>query len=64
MLLRQQPSGCVTWRMNAFVYMETEKEFFRTSRLLKRPHTLRCFRGRSDTQYGFSLDTMLEETHE
>ena len=28
LLLRQQPSGCVTWCMNAFVYMETRKEFF------------------------------------
>ena len=24
----QQPNGCVTWGMNAFVYMETKKEFF------------------------------------
>ena len=28
MLLRHQPNGCVTWGMNAFVYMETKKEFF------------------------------------
>ena len=28
MLLREQPNGCVTWCMNAFVYMETKKEFF------------------------------------
>ena len=28
MLLPQQPSGCVTWGMNAFVYMEQKKEFF------------------------------------
>ena len=28
MLLRQQPSGCVTWGLNAFVYTETKKEFF------------------------------------
>ena len=29
MLLREQPNGCVPWCMNAFVYMETKKEFFR-----------------------------------
>ena len=34
------------------------------SLLSKRQHTLRCFRGRSDTQHGFSLDTLREETHE
>ena len=28
MLVRQQPNGCVTWDMNAFVCMETQKEFF------------------------------------
>ena len=27
-LSQQQPSGCVTWGMNAFVYMGTEKEFY------------------------------------
>ena len=28
MLFRQQPNGCMTWGMNAFVYKETKKEFF------------------------------------
>ena len=27
-LSQQQPSGCVTWCMNAFVYVETKKEFY------------------------------------
>ena len=27
-MLRQQPNGCVTWSMNAFVYMERKKGFF------------------------------------
>ena len=28
MLWRQQPNGCLTWSMKAFVYIETKKEFF------------------------------------
>ena len=28
-LSQQQPSGCVTWGMNALVYMDTKKEFYR-----------------------------------
>ena len=50
--LRKPSPQCVDSREHIWQFSKTK------SRLSKSQHTLRCFRGRSDMQHGFSLDTM------